>query len=139
MRPTAEAYPRQTHPFLTLGRLAPGADLETAQEELSAIAADLEATYPENEARGVNLEAYSDVVFGPVRSALLLLLGAVALVLLVACANVANLLLAESSVRMREVAVRQAFGASDGLIRRQFLVESLLLTGLGTVAGVALA
>jgi putative ABC transport system permease protein len=139
MRPTAEAYPRQTHPFLTLGRLAPGADPETAQEELSAIAADLEATYPENEARGVNLEAYSDVVFGPVRSALLLLLGAVALVLLVACANVANLLLAESSVRMREVAVRQAFGASDGLIRRQFLVESLLLTGLGTVAGVALA
>ncbi len=139
MRPTAEAFPRQTHPFLTLGRLAPGANLETAQDELAAIAADLEANYPENADRGVNVEAYSDVVFGPVRSALMVLLGAVALVLLVACANVANLLLAETSARMREVAVRQAFGASAGLIRRQFLVESLLLTGLGTVAGVILA
>ena len=139
MQPTAEAYPRQTHPFLTLGRLAPGADLETAQQELAAIAAELEASYPENDARGVNLEAYADVVFGPVRSALMVLLGAVALVLLVACANVANLLLAETSSRMREVAVRQAFGASPGLIGRQFLVESLLRTALGTAAGVALA
>ena len=138
-RPTAEQYPRQTHPFLTLGRLAPGADLATAQQELAAIAADLEAAYPENEGRGINVEAYSDVVFGPVRSALIVLLGAVALVLLVACANVANLLLAETSARAREVAVRQAFGASDRVIRRQFLVESLLLTGLGTLAGVALA
>ncbi len=139
MRPTAAAFHRTTHPFLTLGRLAPGTDLETAQAELTAIAAELEASYPENDARGVNIEAYSDVVFGPVRSALVVLLGAVALVLLVACANVANLLLAETSARMREVAVRQAFGATDGVIRRQFLVESLLLTGLGTVAGVALA
>ncbi len=139
MQPTAEAYPRQTHPFLTLGRLALGSDLETAQQELAAIAAELEASYPENDARGVNLEAYADVVFGPVRSALMVLLGAVAMVLLVACANVANLLLADTSARMREVAVRQAFGASHGLIRRQFLVESLLLTALGTAAGVALA
>ena len=139
IQPTAEAFPRATHPFLTLGRLAPGADLETAQDELAAIAADLEANYPENADRGVNVEAYSDVVFGPVRSALMVLLGAVALVLLVACANVANLLLAETSARMREVAVRQAFGATAGVIRRQFLVESLLLTGLGTVAGIVLA
>ncbi|MBW3554275.1 MAG: ABC transporter permease [Gemmatimonadetes bacterium] len=138
-RPTADAFPRETHPFLTLGRLAPGVALAAAQEELASIAADLEEAYPENAARGVNLEPYSDVVFGPVRPALLVLLGAVALVLLVTCANVANLLLARTTARSREVAVRRALGAGSGRIRRQFLVESLVLTVLGTAVGVALA
>ena len=137
--PSADAFPRQTHPFLTLGRLAPGAAIGAAQEELAAIAAELEAMYPENAARGVNLEPYADVVFGPVRPALLVLLGAVALVLLVTCANVANLLLARTTARSREVAVRRALGAGRGRIRRQFLVESLTLTGAGAVAGIALA
>ena len=137
--PTAAAFPRQTHPFLALGRLAPGASLGAAQSELAGIMADLEATYPENDARGVNLEPYSDVVFGQVRPALLVLLGAVALVLLITCANVANLLLARTTARSREVAVRQALGAGGGRIRRQFLVESLTLVGLGTAAGIALA
>jgi predicted permease len=139
-RPTAVAFPRQTHPFLTLARLAPGASLEAAQRELSSIAAELEALYPEDNAgRGVNLEAYSEVVFGPVRPALWLLLGAVALVLLVTCANVANLLLARTAARSREVAVRQALGAAASRIRGQFLVESLVLTAFGAAAGVGLA
>ncbi|HUE77363.1 MAG TPA: ABC transporter permease, partial [Longimicrobiales bacterium] len=138
-RPTAASYPRQTHPFLALARLAPGARLESARQELEAIAAELEATYPENANRGVNLEPYSDVVFGPVRPALLVLLGAVALVLLITCANVANLLLVRTAGRSREVAVRQAMGAASARIRRQFLVESLTLTSLGAVVGVGLA
>lgn len=138
-QPTADAFPRETHPFLTLARLASGVELPAAQEELAAIAADLEAMYPENRARGVNLEPYSEVVFGPVRTALWVLLGAVGLVLLVTCANVASLLLARATARTREVAVRQALGAGAGRIRAQFLVESLVLTILGAAAGVALA
>ncbi len=138
-QPTEEAFPRQTHPFLTLGRLAPGVSLAMAQRELAGIAADLESVYPENEGRGVNLEPYTEVVFGGVRQALWVLLGAVALVLLVTCANVANLLLARTASRGREVAVRQALGASAARIRRQFLVEALVLTGLGAAAGIAVA
>ncbi|MGD2071034.1 MAG: ABC transporter permease [Gemmatimonadota bacterium] len=138
-RPTAEAFPRNTHPFLTLGRLAPGATLAEAQGELAGVAAELEEAFPVNNARGVNLEAYSDVVFGPVRPALLLLLGAVALVLLVACVNVANLLLARTTARAREVALRSALGARGADVRGQFLVEGLVLTGLGAALGVVLA
>lgn len=139
LAPTAEDTPRYTHPFFALGRLAPGTELPAAQEELSAIAADLEAAYPENDGRGVNLEAHSEVVFGPVRPALSILFGGVVLVLLIACANVANLILARSSARRREVAIRRAFGASDGQLVRQFFVESLVLVGLATAGGLALA
>lgn len=139
IEPTAERYPRSTHPFLTLGRLAPGATLATAQQELATIMNELERAYPENEARGVNIEPYADVTFGPVRPALLVLLSAVALVLLVACVNVANLLLARTAARSREVVVRRALGAATGRLARQFLVESLALTGAGAAVGVALA
>ncbi len=138
-QPSPQTSPRQTHPYLTLGRLAPGASIGAAQGELAAIMADLERHYPENAARGVNLERYETVIYGPVRPALLVLLGAVALVLLVACVNVANLLLMRATVRARELAVRRAVGASMGRLVRQFLVESGLLTLLGAVAGVALA
>jgi predicted permease len=137
--PSPEQFPRQTHPFLTLGRLAPGASLEAAQDELAGVMAELEREYPENAERGVNLEPYETVTFGPVRPALQVLLGAVALVLLVACVNVANLMLARATVRSRELAVRRALGAGAGRIARQFLVESAVLTGLGAAAGVALA
>ncbi|MGH2632354.1 MAG: ABC transporter permease, partial [Tepidiformaceae bacterium] len=111
MQPTPAAYGRQTHPFLTLGRLAPGATLGAAQHELASISADLERQYQVNANRGVNLERYSDVVFGAIRPALLMLLVAVTLVLLVTCANVANLLLARTATRALEVALRRALGA----------------------------
>jgi putative ABC transport system permease protein len=132
-------FPRSTHPFLTLGRLADGSSIDAAQAELAAVAADLEATFPENESRGVNLESYGDVVFGPTRTALSVLLGAVVVVLLIACANVANLLLARTVSRSREVSLRQALGAARAQLRRQFMVEAVVLTGLGALVGVGLA
>jgi len=138
-RPSVEQYPRETHPFLTIGRLIDDAALPAAQDELGAIAADLEATYQVNQNRGVNLETYDQVVFAPVRAALRVLMGSVVLVLLVGCANVANLLLARSVTRSREVSVRRALGASVGQLRRQFLVEAVVLAAVGTGLGVALA
>jgi putative ABC transport system permease protein len=139
LRPSAESYPRQTHPFLTMARLAPGATLASAQQEMTSIASSIERGDRENSKRGVHLVRYSDVVFGPVRPALLLLIGAAVLVLLVTCANVANLLLARTTNRVREVAVRVALGAGQARIGRQFFTESALLVLVGSVAGVALA
>ena len=131
--------PRTTHPIFVLGRLAPGASAETAQQEMAAVAADLEATYGENDARGANIEPLGQVIFGPVRPALLVLLGAVAFVLLVACANVANLLLVRAGARAREVTVRTALGAGMSRLARQFMVEGAVLTLAGAAAGVGLA
>jgi putative ABC transport system permease protein len=139
LRMNAASLPRDTHPIIVLGRLRPGATLPRARQEMTAIAADLERTYPSNDARGVNLEPLGDVVFGPVRPALRILLGAVVLVLLVACANVANLLLARGVGRTREVTVRAALGAGRGRLARQFLVESAVLAAAGALAGVFLA
>jgi putative ABC transport system permease protein len=139
LRPDPQELPRGTHPLIMIGQLAREASPAAAQQELADIAADLERGYPENANRGVFVERLSDVVFGPVRPALLMLLGAVGLVLLVACANVANLLLARGVGRLREVAVQSALGASMGRIARQFLLEGLLLTLAGAVCGVALA
>jgi len=136
---TAALTPRQTHPFLTLGRLAPGASLAAAQTELAGIMAELERAYPENAARGVNLESYDVVTFGPVRPALTVLLGAVVLVLLVACVNVSNLLLARTAARAHEVVLRRSLGAAAGRVVRQFLLEGLVLTALGVAVGLLVA
>ena len=139
LRPIFASNPRDNHPIFLVGRLAVGARLNHAQDELTTIAADLENTYPQNDGRGVNVEPLSDVVFGPVRPALLMLLGAVALVLLVACANVINLLLVRGTARLREVTVRAAFGAGLGRLARQFLVEGAVLATAGAILGILLA
>ncbi len=134
-----EEWPRQTHPLFVLGRLAPSATAAAAQTELAAIAADLEQAFPENRGRGVFVEPLESVVFGPVRPALLVLWGAVALVLLVALVNVANLLLARGAARSREFAIRVSVGSSAWRLARQLVVETLVMTAAGALAGVALA
>jgi predicted permease len=130
---------RDTHPLIMLGRLAPGVAVTTAQDELATIAADLERAYPSNKARGVSVESLRAVIFGPTEPALLVLLGAVALVLLISCVNVANLLLARGARRRREVALRTAIGASERTLVRQFAIENLLLTVISTALGVTVA
>lgn len=132
-------YPRSTHPMLSIGRLAPGQSVAAAQQELAQLAAGLERQYPENKARGVFVEPFEQVVFGRVRPALLMLWGAVGLVLLVACANVASLLLARGRSRAREVAVRRAIGAGTTRLARQYLAESVLLIVPAALLGMILA
>jgi predicted permease len=139
LQPDPAQLPRSTHPILLLGRLAGGASADTAQAELSRLAAGLERRFPENDGRGVFVEPLDAVVFGAVRPALLLLWGAVGFVLLVACANVANLLLARGRSRAREVAVRVALGAGGLRLARQFMAESLVLTTVAAALGLALA
>jgi predicted permease len=139
LQPDPEQLVRDTHPLLMIGRLAPGTTLAAAQEELTSIATDLERTYPSNRARGVYVEPLTAVIFGPTQTPLLVLLAAVALVLLIACANVANLLLARSSARTREVAVRSALGAGTAQLARQFIIENLVLSVIASTLGLVLA
>jgi len=120
-----------------------GVTPRAAQTELDAIARrlahDHPEAYPASSGYGMKLASYRDEIVGDSRQALLLLGGAVALVLLIACANVANLLMARASTRDREVAVRVAFGAGRPALMRQFLVESLLLALAGGALGLLLA
>ena len=126
--------------FSVVGRLAPGRDLAAASGEMAALAAGLEREHPEiNEDLGIRLVPLKDELVGPVRGTLLLLLGATAMVLLVACANVANLLLGRATDRARELAIRQALGAGRGRLVRHVLGESLALGLGGATLGALLA
>ena len=131
---------RGTRWLNALGRLDDGVTLEQAQTELDAIASRLEAAYPDtNEARGVEISPLSVETFGDLRPAVLALMGAVSFVLLIACANVANLLIGRSEARQREIAVRTALGAGRGRLLRQLVTESCVLALAGAAGGIVLA
>ena len=137
--PPSELKDRDSHNFRVVARLKPGVTLNQAQANMDAIARGLAQHYSENRDMGVKVANLKYAAVGEVRSALYLLLGAVGLLLLIACANTANLLMARNSVRLREVAVRQAVGASRARLIRQLLTESVLLALAGGVAGLFLA
>lgn len=125
--------------FTVLGSLKPGVTLEQARADLERIAANLSQQYPQDRGWGIEVQRLSDARVGTLRPVLLLLMGAVALILLIACANLANLLLARNSFRYREIALQTALGASKWVLLRQLLTETLLMAFLGGVLGIGLA
>lgn len=130
---------RRTHDLAVLGLLKPGVSLRQAQTEMATIEQRLVQQYPEQGEWGAEVVFLKDQIIVGVRFALLVLQGAVVLILLIACANVANLLFARSIARQREIAIRSSLGASPWRIVRQFLLESGLLAAMGGAAGILLA
>src|SRR5437016_8012242 len=141
--PLSDHPPRNRRNLPTaIARLKPGLTVATAQSRVDALVASLQkqfaADYPLQNAWTVRLVPLKERVVGNVRQSLVLLLGAVGLVLLIGCVNVANLLLARASARGREMAIRRALGAAQARLTRQLLTESLLLSLFGGIAGLAI-
>ena len=131
---------RGEHHYTVLGRLKPGLELRAAQSEMDAISRRLEEAYPaDNKGWGARVVNFKEQSVGDTRPALLVLLGAVAFVLLIACANVANLMLGKVLDRRSEIAIRRALGASRARILQQMLAESVLTAAIGGVLGAVLA
>ena len=130
---------RESHAYHAIARLKPGVSLPQAQANMNSIAAQIAQQYSESRGWGVAVVSLHDQIVKYARPTLIVLLVAVGLVLLIACANIANLLLVRATGRQRETAIRTALGASRSRLARQFLVESVLLSVTGAVAGLAFA
>jgi predicted permease len=130
----------QGHFFAAAGRIKPGLSLEAANAQLGPAAAEFRQTYPNAlpPQAGFGIQPLQEIIVRNVRSSLWILAGAVSFVLLIACANVANLLLVRATVRQREIAIRSAIGAARGRITRQLLTESVVLSLVGGLVGLVL-
>jgi putative ABC transport system permease protein len=139
--PKPNTKSRGSHFLSVFGRLKPGVTVAQADQDLHAIALNLAKQYPDTNTRhdSARVETQIAALIGDTRTSLLVVLGAVALVLLIACGNIANLLLARMRERQREIAVRSALGAGRRRIVRQLLAESLVLSTVGGLAGCGLA
>ena len=136
----ADRAVRGNHNYLVIARLKPQITVDQAKSDLAAISTRLEQQYPEDDKGwGATLVPLHEQLIGDVRTALLVLLGAVAFVLLIACANVANLVLAKTLARGKEMAIRSALGAGRAVLLRHILVETLLLSLIGGTLGFLLA
>ena len=139
--PNLELQKRNARSFEVIGRLAPGVSQKTAEDDMVSIGRTLAQSYPDtNKDLQPRIQPYRNrVAGGPIKAVFLSLMGAVAFVLLIACANVANLLLARSAYRAREIAVRVSIGATRKRIVRQLLVEAVLLAIMSAILGLALS